>query len=269
MGGGGEDAINSTVGCGQLCVWSLNKLRWHKQGFVNKGINHTAQIFLTRPSEWRILCTSWLQSPGQVSCREVNIWVTRVELRGPILSAQAWHQLSICCTRAVRQKFSTPDISELSVQNRRDSGKVLSKDRYKTTSSLFVIPPFSQLWEKKNYCERRNELSSWRPVAFPNHHIHLRLVKLRYDVLALLSGDRYILSGENLASVYSTIRRRRDQNNTQVDNRQGRARTVYVRLLHLTSMDINLGAADPCGLVENTTTTLVVFFLIFLLRHKT
>jgi hypothetical protein len=42
-------------------------------------------------------------------------------------------------------------------------------------------------------------------------------------VLALLSGDRYILSDENLASVYSTTRRRRDQNSTQVDIRQGRA----------------------------------------------
>jgi hypothetical protein len=138
--------------------------------------------------------------------------------------------------RAARQKLSTNGISELSVQNRRDSGVMLSKDRYKTISGLFVIPPLSQLWEKKNYCERRNELSFWGPVALPNHHIHLCLFKLGYDVLAPLSGDRYILSGENLASVYSTTRCRRDQNTTQVDNRQGRAGTLYVRLLHLSSM---------------------------------
>jgi hypothetical protein len=75
-----------------------------------------------------------------------------------------------------------------------------------------------------------------KAIALPNRHIHLYLSKLGYDVLALLSGDRYILSGENLASVYSTTRRRRDQNSTQVDNRQGRAGTLYVRLLHLSSM---------------------------------
>ncbi len=40
-------------------------------------------------AECVILCTSWLQSPGKVYCRAVNIWVTPVELRGPILSAQA------------------------------------------------------------------------------------------------------------------------------------------------------------------------------------
>ncbi len=56
-------------------------------------------------------------------------------------------------------------------------------------------------------------------------------------MLAPLSGDRYILSGENLASVYSTTRRLRDQNTTQVDNRQGRTGILYVRLLHLSSMD--------------------------------
>jgi hypothetical protein len=47
--------------------------------------------------------------------------------------------------RAVWQKFSTPGISELSVQNIRDSGEMLSKDRSKTTSGFFVIPIFSQL----------------------------------------------------------------------------------------------------------------------------
>ncbi len=32
-------------------------------------------------AECVILCTSWLQSPGKVYCRAVNIWVTLVELR--------------------------------------------------------------------------------------------------------------------------------------------------------------------------------------------
>jgi hypothetical protein len=81
-------------------------------------------------------------------------------LRGPILSAQEGHLLSICCTRVVWQKFPTPGISELSVQNIRDSGEMLSKDRSKTTSGFFVVPILSQLREEKNYCERRNELSS-------------------------------------------------------------------------------------------------------------
>ena len=45
-------------------------------------------------AECVILCTSWLPSPGKVYCRTVNIWVTLVELRGPILFAQAGHQLS-------------------------------------------------------------------------------------------------------------------------------------------------------------------------------
>jgi hypothetical protein len=53
-------------------------------------------------------------------------------------------------------------------------------------------------------------------------------------MLALLSGDRYILSGDNVAGVYSTTRPGRDQNTTQVDIRQGRAGTLYVGLLHLT-----------------------------------
>ncbi len=43
-------------------------------------------------AECVILCTSWLPSPGKVYCRTVNIWVTLVELRGSILSAQAGHQ---------------------------------------------------------------------------------------------------------------------------------------------------------------------------------
>ncbi len=50
-------------------------------------------------AECVILCTSWLQSPGKVYCRAVNIWVALVELKGPILSAQAGHQLSIYCIR--------------------------------------------------------------------------------------------------------------------------------------------------------------------------
>jgi hypothetical protein len=53
-------------------------------------------------------------------------------------------------------------------------------------------------------------------------------------MLALLSGDRYILSGDNLAGVYSTTQPGRDQNTTQVDIRQGKAETLYVGLLHLT-----------------------------------
>jgi hypothetical protein len=40
-------------------------------------------------AECVILCTSWLQSPGKVYCWTVNIWVTLVELRVPILSAGA------------------------------------------------------------------------------------------------------------------------------------------------------------------------------------
>jgi hypothetical protein len=98
-----------------------------------------------------------------------------------------------------------------------------------TTSGFFVIPLLSQLWEENNYCERRNELSCWRPVVFPNFHTHLCLYKLGYEVLALLSSDIYILSGENLAGVYSTTRRRRDQNTTQVDSRQGRAGNLHVQ----------------------------------------
>ncbi len=151
-------------------------------------------------------------TPGKDSCRAVNIWVTRIELRGPILSAQAEHQLSIyCIKRSVRQKFSTPGISELSVQNIRYSGEMPAK--------IDVRPLLSQLWEEKNYCERRNELSSWRPVFLPNRHIHLYLFKLGYDVHALLSSVMYILSGKNITAVYTISRRRWDQNTTQVANR--------------------------------------------------
>ncbi len=50
-------------------------------------------------AECVILCTSWLPSPGKVYCQTGNIWVTLVELRGPIRSAQAGHQLSIYCIK--------------------------------------------------------------------------------------------------------------------------------------------------------------------------
>jgi len=166
--------------------------------------------------------------------RFLLIWVTRVVLRGPILSAQEGAPaLYLLYKRAVWQKFPTPGISELSVQNIRDSGEMLSKDRCKTTSGFFVIPLLSQLWEEKNYCERRNELSSWRPVALPNRHIHLYLFKLGYDVHALLSSVMYILSGKKITAVYPMSRRRWDQNTTQVANRLDRARVTYVWLLHV------------------------------------
>ncbi len=109
---------------------------------------------------------------------------------------------------------------------------MLSKDRCKTTSGFFVIQLLSQLWEDKNYCERRNELSSWRPVALPNRHMHLCLFKLGYDMHALLSSVMYILSGENITAVYPMSWSRWDQNTTQVDNMLDRARVTYVRLLH-------------------------------------
>ncbi len=123
-------------------------------------------------AECVILCTSWLPSPGKVYFQTVNIWVTLVELRGPILSART-PALHLLYQRSVRQKFSTPGISELSVQNIRYSGEMLSKDRCKTSAGFFVIPLLSQLWEEKNYCER-NQLSSWRP----NRHIHLYCTSL-------------------------------------------------------------------------------------------
>ncbi len=110
---------------------------------------------------------------------------------------------------------------------------MLSKDRCKTTSGFFVIPLFSQLWEEKNYCERRKELSSWRPVALQNRPKHLCLFKLGYDVHVLLSSVMYILSGKTITSVYPMSRRRWDQNTTQVANRLNRARATYGRLLHV------------------------------------
>ncbi len=110
---------------------------------------------------------------------------------------------------------------------------MLSKDRCKTTAGFFVIPLLSQLWEEKNYWERRNELSSWRSVALPNRHIHLYLFKLGYDVHALLSSVMYILSGENITAMFTISRRRWDQNTTQVANRLDKARATYVRLLHV------------------------------------
>ncbi len=82
------------------------------------------------------------------------------------------------------------------------------------------------VWKKKR-------TQTTKASIFTNHQIHLCLFKLGYDMLALLSGVMYILSGENLAGVYSTTRRLRDQNTTQVDDRQGRAGTLYVWLLHL------------------------------------
>ncbi len=147
--------------------------------------------------------------------------------------------------RAVRQKFSTPGISELSVQNIRDGGEMLIKDRYKTTAGFFVTPLLSQLWEEKNYCERRNELSSWRPVALPNRQIHLYLFKLGYDVHTLQSSVMYILSGANITTVFTISQRRWDQNTTQVANRLDRERDSYVWLLHV----------PPC---LNLCTTLIV-----------
>ncbi len=110
---------------------------------------------------------------------------------------------------------------------------MLSKDRFKTTSGFFVIPLFSQLWEEKNYCERRKEISSLRPVALQNRHKHLFLFKLGYDVHALLSSVMYILSGKKITAVYPMSRRRWDQNTLQVANRLNRARATNGRLLHV------------------------------------
>jgi hypothetical protein len=64
---------------------------------------------------------------------------------------------AIYCTKELLGRNSQHlAIIELSVQNMRDSGEMLSKDRYETTSGFFVIPLFSQLREEKNYWERRN-----------------------------------------------------------------------------------------------------------------
>ncbi len=150
-------------------------------------------------AECVILCTSWLPSPGKVYCRTVNIWVTLlVELRGPILSAQAGHQLSIYC---IKELFGRNSPHLASVNSAYKIWEIvvrcLPKIDVRPLQAFFVIPLLSHLWEEKNYCERRNELSSWRPVALPNRHIHLYLFKLGYDVHALLSSVMYILSGEN------------------------------------------------------------------------
>ncbi len=134
---------------------------------------------------------------------------------------------------------------------------MLSKDRCKTTAGFFVIPLLSQLWEEKNYCERRNELSLWRPVALPNRHIHLYLFKLGHDVHALLSSVMYIISGENSTAVFTISRRRWDKNTTQVANRLDRARATYVRLLHL----------PPCSW-PLLKLSFVLFMLVFILKLK-
>ncbi len=47
---------------------------------------------------------------------------------------------------------------------------------------------------RKNYCERRNELSWWRLVALPNCHIHLCLFKLGYQVHACTATWWYLHS---------------------------------------------------------------------------
>ncbi len=128
---------------------------------------------------------------------------------------------------------------------------MLSKDRCKTTSGFFEIPLMSQKWEEKNYCERKNELSSWRPVALPNCHIHLCLFKQGYDVHALLSSVMYILSGENITDVYTMSRRRWDQNTTQVANRLDRARAMYLQLLHLTLWEEQLAHKHGLNIVSS------------------
>ncbi len=155
-------------------------------------INHNPQIFLTRPSVWsceRHGCHPLEKIPAGLS----DAGYAETE-RPYSFCPRRTPALYLLYKRAVWQKFPTPGISELSVQNIRDSGEMLSKDRSKTTSGFFVIPILSQLWEEKNYCERRNELSSWRPVTLTNCHIHLCLFKLGYDVYALLSSVMYILS---------------------------------------------------------------------------
>jgi len=212
-------------------------------------MNHTAQIFLTWPSVSSCVrhgCHPLEKIPADLSDPG---WAERPYSFCP----RRTPALYLLYKRVVWQKFSTPGISELSVQNIWDSGEMLSKDRCKTTSGFFVIPLLSQLWEEKNYCERRNELSSWRPVALPNLHKHLCLFKLGYDVHALLSSVMYILSGENITAVYSTTRRRWDQNTTQVANRLNRARATYVRLLHV----------PPWEKLLITVISLIPFWLAF------
>ncbi len=99
---------------------------------------------------------------------------------------------------------------------------MLSKDRCKTTSGF-------------NYCERRNELSSWRPVALTNRHIHLCLFKLGYDVLHCY----LVLCTSSLARTLLLCTQCHDEGEIrtpQVANRLDRARAIYIRLLHLTPM---------------------------------
>ncbi len=63
-------------------VLNHTSFRNYAPGDMLLRINHHAQIFLTRPRVWsceRHGC----QPAGKDSCRAVNIWVTRVELRGP------------------------------------------------------------------------------------------------------------------------------------------------------------------------------------------
>ncbi len=111
--------------------------------------------------------------------------------------------------------------------------RCLAKIDVRPLQAFFVIPLLSQLWEEKNYCARRNELSSWRPEALPNRHKHLCIFKLGYDVQALLSSIMYILSGKKITAVYPMSRRRWDQNTSQVANRLNWAGATYVRLLHV------------------------------------
>ena len=162
--------------------------------------------------------------------------MTRVELRGPILSAQAGHQLSIYC---IKELFGRNSPHLASVNSSYKIYEIVvrcwAKIDVRPLHAFFVIPLLSQLWEEKNYCERRNELSSWRPVALPNRHVHLCLFMLGYNMHALLSSVMYILSGENITAVYPMSRRWWDQNTTQVVNRLNRGgiqeRIVGLRFL--------------------------------------
>jgi hypothetical protein len=93
-------------------------------------------------------------------------------------------------------------------------------------------------WSSAEYCTAKKKKKSPQKIlkkkTLTNHHIHLCLFKLGCDVHALLSSVLYILSGENITAVYSTTRRRWDQNTTQVANRLDWAEATYVCLLHLT-----------------------------------
>ena len=146
------------------------------------------------------------------------------------LSTQAGHQLSIYC---IKELFGRNSPHLASVNSSYKIYEIVvrcwAKIDVRPLHAFFVIPLLSQLWEEKNYCERRNELSSWRPVALPNRHIHLYLFKLGYDVHALLSSIMYILSGENVHNITTSVR----SDTTQVANRLDRARVTYVWLLHV------------------------------------